>query len=170
LIGASQGGIILGRQDLINAVRKNQFARILRVGKLTLAALEATLKLFLDPESAKQSVPTIEMITRRPEDLKIAADFMASQLKDLQDQAKIDVQQGFSQTGSGSLPTQNLQTSLLTIQPKTMSAQALGDRLRSHQPPIITRIQNEQLLIDPRTLCKGEDAVILRALHKIIQR
>jgi L-seryl-tRNA(Ser) seleniumtransferase len=168
LIGASQGGIILGRQDLINAIRKNQFARILRVGKLTLAALEATLKLFLDSESAIKSVPTIEMITRQPEDLKFTAELMASQLNDLQDRAEISVQPGFSQTGSGSLPTQNLATSLLIIQPKALSAQVLGDRLRSYQPPIVSRIQNEQILIDPRTLCSGEDAVILRALHEVL--
>jgi L-seryl-tRNA(Ser) seleniumtransferase len=168
LIGASQGGIILGRQDLINAIRKNQFARILRVGKLTLAALEATLRLFLDPEAAKKSVPTIEMIVRQPDELKSAADLMNSQLSDIEDRAGVSVQPGFSQTGSGSLPAQNLPTSLLVIRPKTMSAQVLGDRLRSYQPPIVTRIQNEQLLIDPRTLRDGEAAVILRALHEIL--
>jgi L-seryl-tRNA(Ser) seleniumtransferase len=168
LIGASQGGIILGRQDLINAIRKNQFARILRVGKLTLAALEATLRLFLDPEAAKKSVPTLEMIVRQPEELKSAADLMNSQLSDIEDRAGVSVQPGFSQTGSGSLPAQNLPTSLLVIQPKTMSAQVLGDRLRSYQPPIVARIQNEQLLIDPRTLRDGEAAVLLRALHEIL--
>lgn len=168
LIGASQGGIILGRQDLIQSIRKNQFARILRVGKLTLAALEATLKLFLDPELAKQTVPTLEMITRKPEDLQSAAVWMHARLSDLQDRADIILQPGFSQTGSGSLPTQNLPTTLLIIQPKTMSAQALGDRLRLYRPPVITRIQSEQVLIDPRTLRNGEYDVILRALRDIL--
>ena len=142
LIGASQGGIILGRTDLIEAIRKNQFARIVRVGKLTLAALEATLRLFLDLELAQQRVPTLEMILRKPEDLKSAAESMASHLSDAQVQAEIGTSPGFSQTGSGSLPDQNLPTTLLVIAPKNMSAQVLVEKLRQYRTPIITRIQN----------------------------
>lgn len=169
LIGASQGGIILGRTNLIEAIRKNQFARILRVGKLTLAALEATLRLFLDLGRAQQSVPTLEMILRKPEDLKAAAESMASHLSGAQVQAEISTSPGFSQTGSGSLPDQNLQTTLLGIVPKNMSAQALVEKLRQYRTPIITRIQNEQVLMDPRTLLKSEDAVVLQALTYILK-
>ena len=168
LIGASQGGIILGRADLIAAIRKNQFARIVRVGKLTLAALEATLRLFLDLKLAQQRVPTLEMILRKPEDLKSAAESMASQLGNAQIQAEISTSPGFSQTGSGSLPDQNLPTTLLVIAPKNISAQALVEKLRQCRPPIITRIQNEQVLIDPRTLLKGEDATIVESLSQIL--
>ena len=168
LIGASQGGIILGREDLIAAIRKNQFARIVRVGKLTLAALEATLKLFLDLKLALQRVPTLEMILRKPEDLKSAAEKMASRLGLANIQAEVGASPGFSQTGSGSLPDQNLATTLLVIAPKDMAAQALVEKLRQYRPPIIARIQNEQILIDPRTLLKGEDNVIVEALSQIL--
>lgn len=168
LIGASQGGIILGREDLIAAIRKNQFARIVRVGKLTLAALEATLKLFLDLKLALQRVPTLEMILRKPEDLKSAAEKMASRLGLANIQAEVGASPGFSQTGSGSLPDQNLATTLLVIAPKDMAAQALVEKLRQYRPPIIARIQNEQILIDPRTLLKGEDTVIVEALSQIL--
>ena len=168
LIGASQGGIILGREDLIAAIRKNQFARIVRVGKLTLAALEATLKLFLDLKLALQRVPTLEMILRKPEDLKSAAEKMASRLGLANIQAEVGASPGFSQTGSGSLPDQNLATTLLVIAPKDMAAQALVEKLRQYRPPIIARIQNEQILIDPRTLRKGEDTVIVEALSQIL--
>jgi L-seryl-tRNA(Ser) seleniumtransferase len=169
LIGASQGGIILGRSDLIAAIRKNQFARILRVGKLTLAALEATLRLFLDSKIAEQRLPTLEMILRKPEDLRSAAESMASSLGNIQLQAEINTIPGFSQTGSGSLPDQNLQTTLLVVVPKNMSAQALVLKLRQFRIPIIARIQNEQVLIDPRTLLKGEDAVLTEALSLILK-
>ena len=168
LIGASQGGIILGRTDLIEAIRKNQFARIVRVGKLTLAALEATLRLFLDLGRAQQCVPTLEMILRKPEDLKSTAESMASHLSAAQVQAEISTSPGFSQTGSGSLPDQNLQTTLLVIVPKNMSAQVLVEKLRQYRTPIITRIQNEQVLMDPRTLLKGEEAVVIKALTEIL--
>jgi L-seryl-tRNA(Ser) seleniumtransferase len=169
LIGASQGGIILGRTDLIAAIRKNQFARIVRVGKLTLAALEATLRLFLDTKLAQQRLPTLEMILRKPEDLMHAAESIASQLNDAQVNAEIRTLPGFSQTGSGSLPDQNLPTTLLFIVPKNMSAQALVEKLRQCPTPIITRIQNEQVLIDPRTLLKGEDAVVIQSLAEILK-
>jgi L-seryl-tRNA(Ser) seleniumtransferase len=168
LIGASQGGIILGREDLIAAIRKNQFARIVRVGKLTLAALEATLRLFLDLKLAQQRVPTLEMILRKAEDLKSVAESMASQLGNVQIRAEISTSPGFSQTGSGSLPDQNLATTLLVIAPKTISAQSLVEKLRTYRPPIITRIQNEQVLFDPRTLLKGEETVLVEALSQIL--
>ena len=168
LIGASQGGIIMGREDLIAAIRKNQFARIVRVGKLTLAALEATLRLFLDLKLAQQRVPTLEMILRKPEDLKSAAEKMASRLGLANIQAEVGTSPGFSQTGSGSLPDQNLATTLLVIAPKDMAAQALVEKLRQYRPPIIARIQNEQILIDPRTLLKDEDTVIVEALSHIL--
>jgi L-seryl-tRNA(Ser) seleniumtransferase len=168
LIGASQGGIILGRADLITAIRKNQFARIVRVGKLTLAALEATLRLFLDLKLAQQRVPTLDMILRKPEDLKAAAESMASQLWSTPVTAEVSTSPGLSQTGSGSLPDQNLATTLLVIAPKNMSAQNLVEKLRQKRTPIITRIQNEQVLIDPRTLQKGEEAVVIQALAEIL--
>jgi L-seryl-tRNA(Ser) seleniumtransferase len=169
LIGASQGGIILGKKDFVEAVRKNQFARIVRVGKLTFAALEATLRLFLDLKLAQQRVPSLEMILRKPDDLKVAAEAMASQLGGAQIQASISISPGFSQTGSGSLPDQNLPTTLLVIVPQTMSAQDLAEKLRQYRTPVIARIQNEQVLLDPRTLLKGEDETVLRALSEILR-
>jgi len=168
LIGASQGGIILGRADLIAAIRKNQFARIVRVGKLTLAALEATLRLFLDAKLTETHLPTLEMILRKPEDLEAGAEAIASQLTNAQVQADIRTAAGFSQTGSGSLPDQNLPTTLLVIVPKTMSAQDLAEKLRQYRIPIIARIQNEQVLLDPRTLLKGEAEIVLKALCEIL--
>jgi L-seryl-tRNA(Ser) seleniumtransferase len=169
LIGASQGGIILGRKDLVEAIRKNQFARIVRIGKLTFAALEATLKLFLDLKLARQRIPSLEMILRKPEDLQAAAESMAVQLRCLPLQADISTSSGFSQTGSGSLPDQNLPTTLVIIAPKSMSAQNLVVKLRQYPTPIITRIQNEQVLLDTRTLQKGEDSIVIQALSQILK-
>jgi L-seryl-tRNA(Ser) seleniumtransferase len=167
LIGASQGGIILGKSKWITRIRKNQFARIVRVGKLTLAALEATLKLFLDERLAQRRVPSLAMIVRRPEDLKKTADRMAAQLGTVKDTV-VSTQPGFSQTGSGSLPTQNLPTTVLAIKPAVMSEQDLAECLRQHTTPIFTRIQNDRILIDPRTLQAGEEDVVVDALLQIL--
>ena len=107
LIGASQGGIILGRADLIQAVRKNPLARIVRVGKLTLAALEATLSLFLDEPTALREVPTLRMLCRGLAEISAQAERIALAIGQRTSAAVVTTAEGFSQMGSGSLPTQN---------------------------------------------------------------
>jgi len=168
LIGSSQGGIILGKANLVNAIRKNQFFRIVRVGKLTLAALEATLKLFLDEATALREVPTLQMLMRSLDELTSEAERLASAINKNVQNAAAGTTPGFSQTGSGSLPTQNLATMLVAIQPEKISAESLARRLRQYNPPIFTRIQNDQVLIDPRTLREGDGEVVAAALIKII--
>jgi L-seryl-tRNA(Ser) seleniumtransferase len=162
LIGASQGGIILGKKALIEKVRKNQFARIVRVGKLTMAALEATLKLFLDETVALREVPTLQMLQRSAEQIREHAEHLAAALRE----KNVDVAttSGFSQMGSGSLPAQNLATTLVAITPQGIGADALARRLRLHEPPVFARIQNDQVLIDPRTLRDGDDAILVEAV------
>lgn len=168
LIGASQGGIILGKAELIEAVRKNQFARIVRVGKLTLVALEATLKLFLDESMALSQVPTLQMLRRDASEITKKAERLTSQLGKSISDSTITTIPGFSQMGSGSLPTQNLATTLVAIRPGKISAELLASRLRRYSTPIFTRIQNDQVLIDPRTLLSGDDKIVIKALLDIL--
>ena len=163
LIGSSQGGIILGKEALVEKVRKNQFARIVRIGKLTIATLEATLKLFLDESIALREVPTLQMLQRTADEIRERAERLAAAMgKD--NEALVATTSGFSQMGSGSLPAQNLATTLVAIAPKRVSADALARRLRLHETPVFTRIQNNQVLIDPRTLREGDDAILIEAV------
>jgi L-seryl-tRNA(Ser) seleniumtransferase len=168
LISASQGGIILGKANLIGAIRKNQFARIVRVGKLTLAALEATLKLFLDESIAMSEVPTFRMLRREASDITKQAKRIASQLAKNITGVAIETVPGFSQMGSGSLPAQNLTTTLVALRPEKIGAESLAKQLRLHATPIFTRIQNDQVLIDPRTLLDGDDKIIIDAVQVIL--
>jgi L-seryl-tRNA(Ser) seleniumtransferase len=168
LIGASQAGLILGKTDLIKRIRKNQFARIVRVDKLTLAVLEATLKLFLDTPTALREVPTLEMNTRPAHTLKANAEQMVAQVADKIAGHSVTAMAGFSQTGSGSLPTQNLATTLVAVKPTKLSAQELARRLRCHETPIFARIQDDQVLLDPRTLQAGEPEIVIQALIQIL--
>lgn len=170
LIGASQAGIILGKADWIAKIRKNQFARIVRVDKFTLTALEATLTLFLDEKTAFNNVPTLQMMLRKPDELEKQARRIADALSKALPHAAIVVLPGFSQTGSGSLPTQNLPTTLVGISSPAMTAMTLANRLRLYSTPIFTRIQNEQILIDPRTLRDDDEAVLIEALASILAR
>ncbi|MBN1590059.1 MAG: hypothetical protein JW888_11130, partial [Pirellulales bacterium] len=164
LIGASQAGIILGRADWIAAIRTNPLARIVRVDKLTLAALEATLSLFLDERVALAEVPTLAMIRRDKAPIDRQAQRIAEAIKGATDLAAVAVVDGFSQVGSGSLPTQNLATRLVAIDPRTFSPDELGLRLRRHRPPVFTRIQNDRLLIDPRTMRDGDEPMLVEAV------
>ncbi len=168
LIGASQGGIILGKAELIEGVRKNQFARIVRVGKLTLVTLEATLKLFLDESMALSQVPTLKMLRHDASEITKKAERLASQLGKSISDSTITTIPGFSQMGSGSLPTQNLATTLVAIRPEKISAELLANQLRRYSTGIFTRIQNDQVLIDPRTLLGGDDKIVIKALLDIL--
>ncbi len=164
LIGASQAGIILGKAKLIDAIRKNQFARIVRPGKLTLAALEATLKLFLDESVALAEVPTLQMLRRNLSEITSQAERIASQVRQGISKAAVTTAPGFSQMGSGSLPTQNLATILVVVEAEKIGAAQLANRLRHYSTPIFARIQNDQVLIDPRTLRKGDEEILVEAL------
>jgi L-seryl-tRNA(Ser) seleniumtransferase len=164
LIGAGQGGIILGRKKLVDAVRKNPFARIVRPGKLTLAALETTLALFLDPEEAVRRVPTLRMLARTCEDIAAQADRIAAALNEREVPAQVSVVDGASQMGSGSLPTQNLRTRLVALAPRGQSAATLARKLRQGKPSVVTRVKTDQVLIDPRTLLDGDETLLVEAV------
>lgn len=168
LIGASQGGIILGRADLIQAVRQNPLARIVRVGKLTLATLEATLSLFLDEATALRESPTLQMLQRDVEEIGKQAERIAAGLDGKITRANVTIADGFSQMGSGSLPTQNLATRLLVITPKGIEADELALELRRHDASVFARINKDRLLIDPRTLLQGEEELLVEALIEVL--
>ena len=168
LVGASQGGIILGTSNLIELIRKNQFARIVRVGKLTLAVLEATLKLFLDESMALREVPTLRMLTRSKEDISKQAKRIVSKLHKSAPNMTVTTIPGFSQVGSGSLPAQNLSTTLVAISPSQTSAELLANKLRRYKIPVFTRIRKEQVLLDPRTLIHDDEKILIQALLEIL--
>ena len=168
LIGGSQAGLILGKKGLIDSVRKNQFARIVRPGKLTLAVLEATLKLFLDQEVALREVPTLQMLRRASDQIKEHAERLAAGLQQVVKAAAVSTLSGLSEMGSGSLPTQGLATTLVAIEPKAIDAESLVRRLRLHEPPVFARIQEDRVLIDPRTLRYGDDAILLEAVAEAL--
>ncbi len=170
LIGSSQGGIILGKSEYIAAIRKNQFARIVRVGKLTLAALEATLELFLDQTTALSKIPTISMVLRSQSELRERAEAIVKELADGIDKnaAEIETADGFSQMGSGSLPAQNMPTILVSVRPAAMSAEAFATALRKRKTPVFTRIQNDRVLMDPRTLWADDDKILIEAVIDVL--
>jgi L-seryl-tRNA(Ser) seleniumtransferase len=168
LIGASQGGIILGKADLIKAIRKNPLARMLRVGKLTLAALEATLTLFLDEDRALREVPTLRMLCRALDDIAAQAERIVLKLRERVPAASARTVAGLSQMGSGSLPEQHLPTRLVALSVPT-GPEEFARRLRGQNPPVFARIQKDELLLDPRTVLDGEEPLLVQGLLNAFQ-
>lgn len=166
LIGGPQSGIIVGKAETVENIKKNPLARALRVGKMEVAALEATLKLFLDKSRLDDRHPTYKMLSIPLEELERRAQTVANKLGDVS--ADVSIIDGRSQVGSGSVPAETMATKMLSIRPAQMSADALAKRLRYNEIPIFARIHQESVLFDFRTIQPDEDNLIIDALRKIL--
>ncbi len=170
LLGGPQAGVIAGRGDMVEACRKNPLARALRVDKMTLAALDATLALYEDPETVKRAVPVLRMAATPVEDLRRRARAMANRLRRaLGDAAVVRVVETRSRMGGGSLPGGDLPGVAVRIDAKALSANDLERALRLGDPPVVTRIADGGVLVEMRTLLDGEVAVVEKSLRTILE-
>jgi len=161
LLGGPQAGILAGRADLIEKMRTNPLARALRMDKLTLAGLEATLEEYVRPEGPAGGIPTLDMIMRAPAQLEESAGNLAAAIKGrVGSLAEINVEPGVGRVGGGALPMSDLPGPRVTIRPRKISAARLEQGLRSGEPPVIAIVKDEALLLDPRTLLKDQAALI----------
>jgi L-seryl-tRNA(Ser) seleniumtransferase len=169
LFGGPQAGIIVGRSDLISKIKKNPLTRALRVDKFTLAAMEATLRLYLDEDKALREIPTLNMISMPFSELRLKAQKLVTVIKKrLGKRAEVEVLEGFSQVGGGALPEENIPTFLVSLNPKGITVNDLENRLRHIEPPVLARIQKDRLLIDLRTLVDNDAEIIVRHLDELI--
>jgi len=166
LLGGPQAGIIVGRRALVERIRSNQLARIVRVDKLTVAALEATLRLYLEPEKALRELPVWSAFCADPGTLKRRAASLARRLKKVLPGDEIEVIPGVSRAGGGSLPLVELPTFLVAIKPHRISAGALAEMLRRGEPPVIARISQDCLCLDLRTVPESREKCLLEALSR----
>ncbi len=166
LLGGPQGGVIVGKKRFVDLMKQNPLARALRVDKLTIAALEATLKLYANKETVAQRLPVLKMLTRTLEDIERESTQFIKELSS-RSGGKIaaTLEDGSSAVGGGSLPGEAIPTKLIAISAKKPSAQELSDRLRQNVPPIFARIVDDRLLLDLRTVTNGsETAETLNAI------
>ena len=164
MLGGPQAGLLLGRADLVERVMKHALARAVRVDKLTIAALAATLDLYLTQSFT--ALPVWDMLGASPDSVASRARAWQSRLSELG--LTVDVVPGESAVGGGSLPGERLPTSLVAIRPARGSAADLLRRLREHEPPVIGRIEQELVLLDPRTVLAGEDDLVIDALARAL--
>lgn len=165
LLGGPQAGLIVGKEEWIRKIRKNPLYRAMRVDKLTLAALDATLRLYLEPDKALREIPTLRAITRPAEEVQRQANTLRRQLRGLPHLRNLEVRADYSQVGGGSLPTERIPTWLVTLQPETGSLQQFARRLRLSTPSVFCRIQDDRLCLDMRTVRPEE----LKELSQILR-
>jgi len=165
LLGGPQAGIIAGKKEIVARIRRNPLFRALRVDKLTIAALEVTLKAY--HRGALDEIPALRMIRISASELARRAEFFAQQLRaSLPSDAEIKLSAGFSVIGGGSTPDQKLPAHLISIKSRRNSAAAIEERLRkpAHGAPVVARIAGDRLILDLRTVFPDEESALSSAL------
>lgn len=160
MLGGPQAGLLFGRAELVDRVMKHSLARAVRVDKLTIAALIATLDLYLT--QSLKDLPVWDMLGATAESIRSRAQAWQSRLAELG--AMVTLSPGESAVGGGSLPGERLPTTVLALVSRKGSASDLLRRLREHEPPVIGRIEAERVLLDPRTVLPGEDDAVIDAV------
>lgn len=159
LLGGPQAGIILGRAEWIARMRKNPLCRAFRVDKLTLAALEATLALYRDPELAIREVPVLRMLALGAEELEQRARLWVDRLREAGVSA--EAVPGASTVGGGAYPGVELPTTLVALNAAMRSAREVEAALRQGEPAVVARIVDGRVVLDPRTVFEEEEAALL---------
>ncbi|RSK27134.1 L-seryl-tRNA(Sec) selenium transferase [Bacillus sp. HMF5848] len=165
LLGGPQAGIIAGKKQVIEKLKKHQLARVLRVDKMTLAALEATLRAYLRDETTRDIPVVRDILTDKAVIKRKALDFI-SLLKNLAPQYSCELHEDTSKVGGGTMPDVELPTWTVRIQTDTIDGNALHDLLRK-QYHIVTRIKDDIVFLDFRTLTNEEVHIISKALKEL---
>lgn len=169
LLGGPQAGIIVGKKQILDRIKQNPLARALRIDKMTLAALEATLRLYRDEDHAVRRIPTLQMLTMNLNELANRATRLADDLNAISgSRLEINQVELSSKAGGGALPLLELPSKCLRIKIQGLSANKLEQNMRQNTPPIIGRIENDAYVIDPRTLLDDDLPIIRAAFEKLL--
>lgn len=165
LLGGPQAGILAGTAEVIAKLKKHPLARCVRLDKMTLAALEVTLRLYLHEERLFAQVPTLRMLTMTADEAARRAGGLASAiLAACGDSYEVATAADVSRAGGGALPMEDIPTTVVSLLPRSVSANALEERLRLGEPAVIARLKDGRLLLDPRTLDPNEEPEVVAAL------
>ncbi len=171
LLGGPQAGIIVGKKQIVDRIKQNPLARALRIDKMTLAALETTLRLYRDEAKAIRLIPTLRMLTMDLSELANRATRIAEDLNAIGgSRLEISRIELSSKAGGGALPLLDLPSKCLRIKIQGMSANTLEKNMRENSPPIIGRIEDDGFVIDPRTLLDDDLPIIRTAFEKLLKR
>jgi L-seryl-tRNA(Ser) seleniumtransferase len=164
LLGGPQAGLIVGRRELLERIRKNPLFRALRVDKLTIAAIEATVRLYLDGKA--QEIPAIGMIRMSKEEICARAGRLAERIASLPE-FFASLEDGMSVIGGGSTPGESLPSKLVAVRHARQGAEQMENLLRHSSPPVIARVERDRLLLDLRTVLDNQDEQIANAFERL---
>lgn len=171
LLGGPQAGLIAGSQALIDRMKKHPLLRAFRIDKLTLAALEATLRLYRDEDQALAEIPTLRMLTMEQSAITAQAKRMMRKLKPLlPPSCKLSICEGTSSPGGGTFPLIQLPTRLIEVQIDNLAAHKLEELLRQTRPAVIGRVQRDRFMLDVRTISEKEIPLIAEALNQAMEQ
>jgi L-seryl-tRNA(Ser) seleniumtransferase len=171
LLGGPQAGIIIGKKEILDKIKQNPITRALRIDKLTLAALESTLRLYRDEEKAVKAIPTLYMLTLPVEKIEIKANQLLKMLEKIEDRRlNIKLMSFSSMAGGGALPLLNLPSKCLGIRIKGISPNSIEKLMRKNSPPIIGRIEEELYIMDLRTILDDELSIIAEAFKNLLDQ
>lgn len=169
LLGGPQAGIIVGKKRIIEKLEHYPLMRAIRLDKCAIAALSATFREYMDEARAVKNIPVLHMIARPLEELKAQAEKLADRLKNCEAWAEIQVEESQSMVGGGSLPGETLASYAVTIRPKKMSCEALTDKMRHFDVPVIAHIKNEKIWLDMRTVMQSDTENLKKCLLQIMK-
>lgn len=167
MLGGPQAGIIVGKKEYVEAMKKNQLTRALRIDKMTLAALEGTLNYYLDEEQAVKNIPTLNMILSPKEEQKKKAQRLKRRLAASTSGFSFKMAEDFSMVGGGSMPTERIETYVIKASSGECTASQLEHKLRMNKVPIIIRISNDEAVMDMRTLAEDDFDTIVEAFRSM---
>ncbi len=170
LLGGPPAGIIVGKKKYLDLMKRHPLTRAFRVDKMTLAALEATLMLYLDEEQAKREIPTLRMLLAPEEELEKKAHLLCEKIRQAVPGLNSCVQQEIGQVGGGSMPTQELPSYVVAIQPAGCSLERLEKALREDEIPLIGRIAHDRFLLDVRTMEPEEFDLAAQSLRRCLTK
>jgi L-seryl-tRNA(Ser) seleniumtransferase len=165
LLGGPQAGVIVGRAELVERIRSHPLYRALRPDKLTLAALDATLRLYRDPQRARERLPVLRMIATPLALLRARAESLAADLASACPTLDVSVRESSSRIGGGSYAVESLPTWAVSIASPEQSAAAIGAALRRGEPSVFARLHEDRVWFDPRTLAPGEHPELVQAIR-----
>jgi L-seryl-tRNA(Ser) seleniumtransferase len=167
LLGGPQCGCIVGRRDLVERIAKHAMARALRVDKLTLAALTATLRIYRKPEEAEQKVPLLQLLTTPLENLRLRAERLSTQLAAANAVQSAAPVADVAYLGGGSVPTQELKTWTIALTPRELTVDRFAQALRTGTPAVVGRIKDGKLLLDLRSVFARQDQDLVAAVSQL---
>ena len=157
LLGGPQAGIVVGKATWVGKMKKHPLMRILRLDKLTLAALEATLRAYLDPDAAHTQIPTLRMLSANREKLKKQAESLINLMGEHTCSALgARVEETSGMVGGGAMPLAELESYAVTLSPKNSSAKSLETKLRNATPPVVARLHEDKVILDMRCIREDE--------------